>query len=165
MNELFSVYGFGLELPDDWRVEFNPKNTRLKGDVAFHSQKNNVFFVSWGRLEEARKRFKGLGEHRDATVKRIRENPNILKAEVVASSDQTVAGHGAVYSEMVAQRRRAFMGPQQKPQQVLSLHFYCPEADRYYVVYWHLSDPEEYPDGKRMFEDIAKSVSCHRQRG
>jgi hypothetical protein len=50
LREVFAVYGFGLRIPNDWRVEFNPKGDRIKGDVAFHTPKKNRIFISWGPL-------------------------------------------------------------------------------------------------------------------
>lgn len=161
MTEKFAAYGFELGIPDDWRIEFNSKNTRERGDVAFHSSRNNVFFVSWGKLEEAQRRFRSLEEHRDETIKRIRQNPNIQRAEVIRSIRQEVSGHDGLVSEVVAQRRRVFLGKDQPAHSVLSIHFYCPDTSRYYVAYWHIKVEDEYPDAMAKFVSIAESMGCH----
>ena len=159
--EKFAAYGVELEIPDDWRIEFNAKNTRQRGDVALHSPKNNVFFVSWGKLEEAQRRFKSLEEHRDNSVKRIAKDPNIQKADVTKSMSQTVSGHRGLLTGIQAQRRRGLMGRQEPPQNVWSVHFYCPETSRYYVVYWQLKVGDEFPDPLTTFLSIVQSMQCH----
>src|SRR3989442_6642503 len=75
LTEKFSAYGFQVEIPEDWRIEFNAKNSRQRGDVAFHSPKNNVFFVSWGKLEDAQRRVWTLGEVQGECIKRVRSGP------------------------------------------------------------------------------------------
>jgi len=163
LTETFAAYGLALDIPDDWRIEFNPKSTREKGDVAFHSPKRNVFFVSWGKLEEAQHRFKTLEEQRDESAKRVRRNPNVKMADIEVSSREEVSGHEALLSKMVAQRRRAFMSRSEDPaHDIWLLHLHCPQSSRYYVVYWDIRDVEEYPDAGEMFRTIAHSVVCHR---
>ncbi len=163
MNEKFAAYGVGLEIPDDWRIEFNPKNNRDRGDFAFHSQKNNVFFVSWGKLEKAERNFKTLEHYRDESVKRIRRNPNVKRADVETTSKRVVSGHDAILSKVVAQRRRGFMSRSEEPShEIWTVHFYCPESSRYYVAYWDIRDGSEYPQTETMFTAIVDSLTCHR---
>lgn len=161
MEERFAAYGFKVDVPDDWRIEFNSKNTRQKADVAFHSPKNNVFFVSWGNLEEARRRFKTLDEHRDESIRRIRKDPNMKKVEVAKSARQKVSTHDGIVSEVIAQRRSGLFGRNEPEHKVWSLHFYCPESSRYYVVYWHVKDSEEFHDAEGRFVGLSKTIECH----
>ncbi len=161
MSEKFAAYGLQVEIPEDWRIEFNAKNTRQRGDVAFHSPRNNVFFVSWGKLEDAQKRFKSLEAHRDETIKRISRDPNMKSVEVVRSTKENVASHEGLFSQLVAQRRRGFMGRSEPKHEILSIHFYCPPTMRYYVAYWHLRFAEEYPDFGVRFTAIARTLACH----
>lgn len=159
--EKFAAYGFQLETPADWRIEFNSKNSRERGDVAFHSPKNNVFFVSWGRLEDAQKKYRSLEEHRDQTVGRIRKDPNILKADMVTSTRKSVSAHEAILTKVTAQRRGTMLARQQSLHDIWSVHFYCPQTKRYYVVYWHVKDREEYPEAEAKFASLVGSVVCH----
>ncbi len=161
MDERFSAYGFRMDVPNNWRIEFNSKNTRQKADVAFHSPKNNVFFVSWGNLDEARKRFKSLEEHRDESIKRIRKDPNMKKVGVSKTTKQRVSTHDGIISEVLAQKRSGLFGRNEPEHDVWSLHFYCPESVRYYVVYWHVKDAEEFPDKEEMFVGLSKTIECH----
>jgi hypothetical protein len=159
--EKFSAYGFQLEILDDWRIEFNAKNNREKGDVALHSPSDNVFFVSWGRLQEAQRRYGNLKEHRDGTVERIRKDPMIQKADIVNSETQIVSTHEGLLSKVVLQRRRGFMARVQAHLDIWSVHFYCPAAERYYIVYWHVKAKEEYPEAETLFLTIVRSWKCH----
>ncbi len=161
MTEKFAAYGFQVEIPEDWRIEFNAKNSRQRGDVAFHSPKNNVFFASWGKLEDAQRRFRSLEEHRDETMKRIRRDPNMKSVEIVTSARENVSTHEGLVSHVVAQRRRSFMSRSEPKHEIWSVHFYCPQTTRYYVVYWHVKVGDEYPDFGDRFMVIARTVACH----
>src|SRR3989442_8621983 len=109
LTEKFSAYGFQVEIPEDWRIEFNAKNSRQRGDVAFHSPKNNVFFVSWGKLEDAQRRFRNLEGHRDETIKRFRSDPNMKSGGNVRSALENLSTHEGVVSRVVGRRRPGFI--------------------------------------------------------
>ena len=162
--ERFSAYGLGVDVSDDWRIEFNPKSTREKGDVAFHSPHSNAFFVSWGKLDDAQRRFESLEQQRDDSVKRVKGNPNVAMAEVKLSSKEMVNGHEGILSKMVTQRRRGGMlsRSQDPPHEVWTVHLYCPQSSRFYVVYWDVRDGEEYPDVEARFRAMVRSFVCHR---
>ena len=162
MTEKFAAYGLSLDIPNDWRIEFNPKITREKGDVAFHSPKNNILYVSWGKLEAAERRFSTLEQQRDESAKLIRRNPNVKRADVETSSKEEVAGHEALLSKMVAQRRPGFFSRSEQPtHDIWLLHLRCPQSSRYYVVYWDIREKEEYPDVEERFLAVARSFACH----
>ena len=74
----------------------NPKDSRRKGDVAFHSPKGNRFFVSWGILEDANKRFKSLDEHRDKSIKQVSKGPDVAKVDIADSREDQISGHRAL---------------------------------------------------------------------
>jgi hypothetical protein len=163
LSERFSAYGVGVGIPEDWRIEFAPKSSRTRGDVAFHSPANNVFFVSWGKLENAQRSFKSLEHQRDESVKRVKRNPNVSMARVESTSRGTVSTHEAIISRLVAQKRRGMMSRyQEPPHDIWMAHFYCPESSRYYIAYWNLKDGEEFPDPEPKFLEIVHSLVCHR---
>lgn len=161
LPEKFAAYGVEVDIPEDWRIEFNAKSTREKGDVAFHSPKNNVFFVSWGKLEEAQRRFKSLEEHRDATIKRIRGDPNMKSVEIVSSVKETMSGHDGIISEVVAKKRSGLISRSEPIHRIWSVHFYCPQRSRYYVVYSQVKVEGEYPDFAGMFKRVTGTMKCH----
>ncbi len=160
-TEVFAVYGFKLRVPDDWRVEFNPKGNRTKGDVAFHSPKRNRIFVSWGSLEEASKRFKTLEEQRDWGVAQMKKARDIRDAEVAESKSIQVCGHRALISRVTARGGGGLLSPKRPDRIVSSMYLYCPNRSRFYVLYSSLNYPEEYPDFPRLFERVAQSMVCH----
>lgn len=161
LSEKFAAYGVEVDIPEDWRIEFNAKSTREKGDVAFHSPKNNLFFISWGKLPEAQRRFKSLEEHRDATIKRIRGDPNMKSVDIVSSVKETLSGHQGIYSEVVAKKRSGLMSRGEPTHRIWSVHFYCPQRSRYYVVYSQIRVADEYPDFAEMFKGVVGTMRCH----
>jgi len=162
--ERFSSYGVGVDIPDDWRIEFNPKSTREKGDVGFHSSHNNLFFVSWGKLDDAQRRFETVEQQRDESVRLVKRNPNVAVAKVELSSNELINGHQGILSKMVTQRRRGGMlsRSQDPPHDVWIAHLYCPQSSRYYVVYWDVRDGGEYTDVEQRFRAMLRSFACHR---
>lgn len=160
-SEVFSVYGFRIRIPDDWRVEFNPKGNRVKGDVAFHSPKRNRIFLSWGPLEEATKRFRSIEEQRDWGVEQISKSRNIRKASVADSRTIQVSGHRALMTRVKASSGGGFLSSRQPDRTVSSMYLYCPNKSRYYILYSSLGHPEEYPDFPSLFDRVAQSMVCH----
>ncbi len=160
-TEIFSVYGFRLRIPDNWRVEFNPKGNRVKGDVAFHSPKKNRIFISWGSLEEANKRFKTIEEQRDWGVQQMKKTKEIREAEVSESKTIQVCGHRALISKVSAKGSGGLLSPRRPDRTVSSMYLYCPNRSRFYVLYSALAFPDEYPDFPRLFERVAQSMVCH----
>jgi len=160
-TEIFAVYGFKLRIPNDWRVEFNPKGDRIKGDVAFHTPKKNRIFLSWGPLKEANKRFKTVDEHRDWGVKQMEKLQGVKNVTISESKPINVCGHRALLSRIIVTEDSGFLSLKQRDRVVYSMYLYCPNTARYYVLYAALNNPEEYPDFSKLFETVAQSMVCH----
>lgn len=160
-TEVFAVYGFKLRVPDEWRVEFNPKGSREKGDVAFHSPKKNRIFISWGVLEEANKRFKTIEEQRDWGVQQMKKARDIRDAEVSDSKTIQVCGHRALVSQVTARGGGGFLSPKRPDRVVSSMYLYCPNRSRFYILYSSPNYPDEYADFPKLFERVAQSLVCH----
>ena len=160
-KEKFAVYGAEVEIPGDWRVEFNPKGTRKKADVVFQSPHGNRFFVSWGPLEEAQKKFKTLEEHRDYGIKRIKKGPDVRSAEVSDLNELQIDGHRALMSHVNAKLQRGMMSRGVSSRDIWSIHFYCPQTSRYYVVYSMQRESDEFDDLSAIFRSLADSMKCH----
>jgi len=160
-KEKFAVYGAEVEIPADWRVEFNPKGTRKKADVVFQSPHGNRFFVSWGPLEEAQKKFKTLEEHRDYGIKRIKKGPDVRSAEVSDLNELQIDGHRALMSHVNAKLQRGMMSRGVSSRDIWSIHFYCPQTSRYYVVYSMQRESDEFDDLSAIFRSLADSMKCH----
>ncbi|HKW05848.1 MAG TPA: hypothetical protein VJN71_11150 [Nitrososphaerales archaeon] len=159
-KENFAVYGIQMSIPDDWRVEMNPKDTRAKGDIAFHTPKGNRFFVSWGRLDDAKSRFPTLKEHRDGQVKRLKSG-QVSKVSIKESRDDIINGHEALFSKVTAETSEGMFSRRSSERNMWSVHFYCPEKSRYYTVYCLLRDPAEYESVDSVFNDLVRSTTCH----
>ena len=160
-QEKFAMYGFEVKIPNDWRVEVNPKSTRQKGDVAFHSKAGNRFFVTWGDLAKVEGRFKSLEEHRDKNVKQIRSGPDVKKVDITESHDEQISGHRALFSHVSADVKAGMFARGSYARDMWSIHLYCPEQARYYVIYCLLRDPKEYQDFAYIFNSMARSLVCH----
>ncbi len=161
-GERFALYGFEVEIPTVWRVELNPKSTREKGDVAFHTGKGNSVFVSWGPLDLAKKRFKTLDEQRDSSLNEVKKRSSVKSVEIGEMREDVVGGHRALISHISASIKQAFLARgRENVQDVWYVHFYCPNLSRYYVVYSLLKDPEKYEDFRGVFNNLAKSFVCH----
>ncbi len=159
-KESFAMYGLELAIFADWRVEMNPKNTREKADIAFHTPKGSRFFVSWGNLEDATKRFANLKEHRDASVKQLRTG-QVTNVRVLDSRDDLINGHHALLSHIGAEVSAGMFSKKIQEKEIWSAHFYCPEKTRYYIIYCLLQDPSEYQNIGEIFAETVKSTVCH----
>ncbi|HYB03676.1 MAG TPA: hypothetical protein VED17_04395 [Nitrososphaerales archaeon] len=164
-KEKFAVYGIEVEIPADWRVEFNPKTTRRKADVVFQSPHGNRFFISWGPLEDARKKFKTLEEHRDYGIKRIQKGPDVRSSEVTDLVELQIGGHRALMSHVTAKLQRGMMSRGTSTREIWSIHFHCPNTSRYYVVYSMQRESDEFEDLSAIFRELAASMKCHPDSG
>jgi hypothetical protein len=162
-SETFAIYGFEIKIPGDWRVEVNPKDTRNKGDVVFHSPKINRFYVSWGPLSEATKQFKSLEDHRDFSVANMKKSREVQSLSITGSRESEIHGHKALMTRVDLAAGRISMFGKNRPvsRSTNSLHFYCPERGRYYIIYSLVNSPDEYPDFLDFFEKLAQSMVCH----
>jgi len=96
--EAFCVYNFRTVYPNTWRVEFDPKSTRTKGDVVFKSPERENIFLSWGDVERAKKRFSDAEGHLKYSIDRIKKNTRVSKVEIVSKKDFKVLSHSALVS-------------------------------------------------------------------
>lgn len=161
-KEKFALYGFEVEIPSDWRVEVNPKSARSKGDVVFQTEKGNRFFVSWGPLEDATKRFKTLEELRENSFDQVRKGSDVKYVNVSDLNEIEICGHRALTARLRAEVRGGMMSRRSAVRNILSAHFHCPDLSRYYVVYSMERDTDEYEDMTKVFDSFAKSIVCHR---
>ncbi len=160
-QEKFAMYGFEIKIPSDWRVEVNPKSTREKGDVAFHSKLGNRFFVTWGNLANIEGRFKSLEEHRDKNIKQIKSGPDVKSVDLADSHEEQILGHRALFSHVTADVKAGMFSRGSYEREMWSIHLYCPDRSRYYVVYALLRDPKEYDNFDSIFTSMGRSLVCH----
>lgn len=160
-SEKFALYGFELSLPKTWRVEFNPRGRREKGDVVFHTPKRNRIFISWGPLADANKRFKSLEEQRDWGVSDLKKAQNVRDLTIEQSRETEICGHRALLTQLSASVGGGFLARKVAKRGTISLYFYCPVGARYYVAYSLLNVPDEYADFPGIFTSVTGSMVCH----
>ena len=160
--ELVALYGFSAKIPNDARLEFNPKSRREKGDIVFHLQEGYKIFLSWGRLEDARKRYKTAAEQAADSVKRSLKSSWAKLEGEPHTKNLKIQDHDAVYTRarMWLERGGFPMGKHRVTQDALALHLHCEDSGRYYVVY-AFTRPEVSEDVQRNFEPIVSSLKCH----
>jgi hypothetical protein len=163
--EEFAVYGMSMGYPPVCRFEFNPKTRREKGDVVLHFPDKEKVFLSWGQLSLVLKKHDTAKAFADHSIKSMSKSRSVKKSEKLAEDSFKVNGHEAAYNkakfEEVAAgglfgRGRAVPGGRV----TLSVHLFCPESSRYYVVYALLT-PKAPEDFDELFVKMAKSFKCH----
>lgn len=162
--ESFSIYGFRTVYPNTWRVELDPKSERNEGNVTFKSPEKGNIVVSWGPLGKAKKRYSSLEEHVKDSIDRIRKESKVKKAELVQTKNVQVNSHKAVFSHirMIFSLRRLWPFGKAKTfeQEVHSLHLYCRDSKRYFVVYGVTTSDKSLQQG-HIFENVIRSFVCH----
>ena len=132
-----------MEIPSDWRVEFNPKGSRRKADVVFQSPQGNRFFVSWGPLDEALKRFKTLEAHRDYGIQRVKKGPDVRSFDVSDLNELQNQRHKALLSHVNAKIQRGMMS-------------------RGVSQEGHMVDPLALPRDFKILRDLQHAARCGR---
>jgi hypothetical protein len=162
--ETFAVYRFSVHYPSVCRLEFNPKSRREAGDIVFHFPDREKFFVSWGKLEDAQKRFPTVEDQAEHSLKTIQKSGQVKGFEKVRQDTLTINSHKAIYSRVKVGEVPAgiFRGKRTIQRETLSLHIHCEPLSRYFVLYTMLSPnaPEDFED---LFLDMARSFRCHQE--
>jgi hypothetical protein len=161
-HSAFAIYGISLSIPESWTVEINPKGNRQKCDVAFHTPDGTKFYVSWGILEEAQKRFKTLDEHVDYSLNQVKKGRDVDSVKVEQRSEGKINGHRSVFTKVSVMIRSGFFGRTLIKRTFLSTHFYCPDLSRFYVVYM-LSGTSQVDEESmsNIYEEVLNSLRCH----
>jgi hypothetical protein len=160
--ELLAMYGFSAKYPDNARLELNPKTRREKGDVVFHLEKGFKVFLSWGSLEEARKRYATAAAQASSSIERSVKSTRAKLDGTPETRNLKIQGHDAAYTHarMFVDRGGFPFGSRRVTQDSYSLHLQCDESGRYYVVYT-FARPETAEELGKIFEPIMLSLKCH----
>ena len=158
----FSIYGFKIEYPKDWRVELKPKSEKETGEVAFHSPERDRMFVFWGILEEAKKRYASLDEHVERTIKKVKKIRGVNSLEVVERKELEMNGHRAIFALLKATFIQGFfLRRREVSQELLSSHLYCEQTARYFILHGSPRSDEKSTEHADVFEHMQKSFRCH----
>jgi hypothetical protein len=163
--ETFAVYRFSVDYPPVCRVEFNPKSRREAGDIVFHFPDREKLFLSWGKLEEAQKRFPTVEGQAEHSLKTIQKTRQVKGIEKIRQDTLTINSHRAIYSRVKVGEIPAgiFLGKRAPIyHETMSLHLHCEQLSRYFVIYTLLSPnaPEDFED---LFLSIVHSFKCHEE--
>lgn len=160
--ELLALYGFSARCPKTARLEFNPKSTRQKGDLVLHLGQGVKIFVSWGKLEDAKKRYPTAAAQASDSVKRSIKSTQAKLEGTPETKNMKIHGHDAVYTHarMFLERGGFPFGSRRVTQDAYAMHVHCEDSERYYVVY-AFARPEGSEALAKMFEPIMSSLKCH----
>lgn len=160
--ELLAMYGFSANYPDNARLELNPKARREKGDVVFHLDEGLKVFLSWGNLEEARKRYATAAAQASGSIERSVKSTRGKIDGAPETRNLKIQGHDATYTHarMYVERGGFPFGSRRVTQDSHSLHLQCDDSGRYYVVYT-FATPEASEKVGKIFEPIMLSLKCH----
>ena len=160
--ELLAMYGFSARYPNNARLELNSKTRREKGDLVFHLEEGLRVFLSWGSLEEARKRYATAAAQATASIERSVKSTRAKLDGAPKTKSVRIQGHDAVYTHarMVVERGGFPFGTRRVTQDSYSMHIQCDDSGRYYVVYG-FTRPETSEQFGEVFEPIMSSLKCH----
>jgi hypothetical protein len=161
-HELLAMYGFSASYPNNARLELNPKARRQKGDIVLHLEEGFRVFLSWGSLEEARKRYPTAAAQASASIERSVKSTRAKLDGAPETRNFKIQGHDAVYTHArLSVERGGFpFGARRVAQDSHSMHLQCDESGRYYVVY-AFARPEMSEQLGKVFEPIMSSLKCH----
>jgi len=160
--ELVALYGFSAKYPKTARLEFNPKSNRKKGDIVFHLEEGFKVFLSWGSLEEAKKRYPTPAAQASGSVERSVKSMRGKLDGTPETRELRIQEHDAVYTHarMFVERGGFPFGTTRLIQEAYALHVHCEESERYYVIY-AFARPEASEELAKAFEPIISSLKCH----
>jgi hypothetical protein len=159
--EQFSVYKFSMDYPAVCRIEFNPKSRREAGDIVFHFPDREKLYLSWGKLEDAQKKFATSREHAEHSLEIAKKSRQVKGFERIRQESLEVSSHKAEYNHAKMEELSAspFRSRSTK-REALSLHLHCEPSSRYFVIYALLS-PNAPDDFEDLFLDMVRSFKCH----
>jgi hypothetical protein len=160
--ELLAMYGFSANCPNNARLELNPKTRREKGDVVFHLEGGFKVFLSWGNLEDARKRYATAAAQASASIDRSVKSTRAKLDGTPETKSMNIQGHDAAYTHarMSVERGGFPFGSRRVTQDSYSMHLQCDESGRYYVVY-AFARPDTSEQAGKIIEPIMLSLKCH----
>jgi hypothetical protein len=156
----FLVYGFGIDYPEDWRVEL--VGSKGRGLVTFRLSRDKIF-LTWDSLEEAKKRYASLVEHVDKSIREIKESRNVKSVEVIERKEVKINEHKGLFTHLkVVSTQRSLLKKRVLVHEGWTLHVHCEQTARFFILYgW--SD-ERLVEQADIFKHMLKSLKCHRRK-
>jgi hypothetical protein len=159
--ETLGLYGFSMGYPAVCRLEFNPKSTREVGDVVFHFPDREKMFLSWGKLEDAKKKFSTVEDQAEHSLETIGKSTQVRKLERISHNPLKINSHTGAYNRVGMEIAASFIRSKRTTKrEALSLHLHCEPKSRYFVIHAMLSSnaPTDFED---LFLDMVRSFKCH----
>jgi hypothetical protein len=150
-----SVYGFGVDYPQDWRVELKPESDRNRGNLVFHSPTRDNMLVSWEILERVQKRYSSLAEQVDGVLENIRKSRGVKSVEVMEREELEINGHTGVFTHLKVTIIQGFF-PKKRVilQELWSLHVHCEQTSRFFALYGSSSSDERSLEQAEIFKHM-----------
>jgi len=161
MYERFCMYGFAIDYPDTWRIEFGPKSGRAEGYVVFRSPMKDRAFLTWGMLEKIRGRYNSLEAQAEASLARIGTGGEVRKLKVTETEMTEVNGHRAIFNHFILDRAIGMRMVRLGSKEVWSIHLWCDKTERFFIVYESTPDPSRSPEQSLIFGHMKDSFVCH----
>lgn len=160
--ERFSVYRFSIDYPPVCRFEFNPKTRREKGDIVIHFPDKQKVFLSWGSLAVVTKKFQTATEFATHSIKSMGKSRNVGKTDKMAEEKLTINSHEAFYNmvRFYETPMGFFSKGKGVPRVTCSVHLFCSQSSRYFVIYALLT-PTAPEDFDKLFLTMVESFHCH----
>lgn len=158
--ELLALYGFSANCPNNARLEFNPKARREKGDLVLHLEEGFKVFLSWGSLQEARRRYISAAAQASGSIERSIRSTRARLEGTPETKNLKIQGHEAVYTHARMSAVQGGFGSRRVVQDSHSMHLHCEDSKRYYVVYAFVR-PDQSEQLRKVFEPIVSSLNCH----
>jgi len=160
--ENFSMYGFAVDYPDVCRVEFNSKNRREVGDVAFTFPDRARIFLTWGDLEKVSKRFASAEEHANYSLDAMKKGKRVKNFERISGDTMSLRGHEASVNKVRFEEKalKLFGRGKDIPREAYSFHVHCDKSKRYFVLY-SMAPVSGEVRIDRIMESMRESFKCH----
>jgi hypothetical protein len=144
-------------------VKLDARSRRNEGNVVFESADDGRVVVRWSPLAAAKERYSCLEEHVKDSVDRIRRRPKTKKVELIETRKLRMNSHKAISSHirMFFSLRRFWPFGKTFQEEVRSLHIYCKDSGRYFVVYG-MTTSDRSAHQNRIFSNIIESFVCHK---
>ena len=161
--EKFSVYRFSMDYPAVCRFEFNPKTRREKGDIVIHFPDKEKVFLSWGKLDVVTKKFQTADLFANNSIKSMSKSRNVSKSNKLDEKSLTVNSHQAFYNKVQFHESASaglFGKGRTNLRTTCSVHLFCPNSSRYFVIYALLT-PAAPEDFDKLFLEMVDTFRCH----
>jgi len=159
--ERLTLYGFSLMYPKDWVVSIDEKSSRKSGFLRIRVGTEAMINVVWGPLEKMKEKLPSPKDHAEYALKRIKREGDVTDVELLSVERADTDLHEAyIAHSKVTRIFGAFLMYKYIEQEMLSLHVYCEESGRFFVVYG-ITGPTLFPEYEETIRKILLSFRCH----